>query len=105
MFTIITYAICTKLEQASVVQKLDSTIHMINHYPVDEIIRETYCAIRRIEIYLVDSTICLLQDWDHIDNDDQAMVSEIKHSVSNPLRELNNYDKAMYIIYSLFLEL
>ena len=105
MFTIITYAICTKLEQAPVVQKLDSAIHMINHYPVDEIIRETYCAIRRIEIYLVDSTICLLQDWDHIDNDDQAMVSEIKHSVSNPLRELNNYDKAMYIIYSLFLEL
>ena len=79
---------------------------IINHYPVDEIIRETYCAIRQIEIYLVDSTICLLHDWDHIDNDDQAMVSEIKHSVSNPLRELNNnYYKAMYIIYSLFLEL
>ena len=55
--------------------------------------------------YLVDSTICLLLDWDNIDNEDQAMVSEIKHSVSNPLRELNNYYKAMYIIYSLFLEL
>ena len=71
---------------------------MINHYPVDEIIRETYCTIQRIEIYLVDSAICLLHDWDHIDNDDQAMVSEIKHSVSNPLRKLNNYDKAIYYI-------
>ena len=48
--------------------------------------------IQRIEIYLVDSVVCLLHDRDHIDND-------------NPLRELNNYDKAMYIIYSLFLEL
>ena len=47
--------------------------------------------IQRIEIYLVDSVVCLLHDRDHIDND-------------NPLRELNN-DKAMYIIYSLFLEL
>ena len=61
---------------------------MINHYPVDEIIRETYCAIRRIEIYLVDSAICLLHDWNQIDNDDQAIVSEIKHSVSNPPRKL-----------------
>ena len=78
---------------------------MKNLYSVDEMIRETYCAIQRTEIYLVDSAICLLHDWDHIDNDDQAMVSDIKHSVSNPLRELNNYDKATYIIYSLFLEL
>ena len=57
--------------------------------------------IQRIEIYLVDSVVCLLHDRDHIDNDDQVMVSEIKHSVSNPLRELNNYDKAMYIISSI----
>ena len=37
----------------------------------------------------MDSAICLLHNWDQIDNDDQAMVSEIKHSGSNPLRELN----------------
>ena len=49
--------VCTKSAQAPVVQKLDSAIHMINHYPVDKIIRETYCAIQWMEINLVDSAI------------------------------------------------
>ena len=41
--------------QASVAQKLDSAIHNI---------KETNCAIHWIEIYPVDSTIHLLNDWD-----------------------------------------
>ena len=41
--------------QAQVVQKLDSVIHSINHYPADSIIGNY--AIRCIVIYSVDSTI------------------------------------------------
>ena len=38
---------------APVVQKVDSAIHCINHYPVDPSVRETNCVIHWIEIYPV----------------------------------------------------
>ena len=41
-----------------VVQKMDCTIHWINHYP-----ELTNCTIQWIEIYLMDSAIHLLKNW------------------------------------------
>ena len=69
---------------APVAQKLDSDIQLINHYPANNAIvfrntypldsefirwialssfRETNCTIHCIEIYAVDSTIHLLNNW------------------------------------------
>ena len=54
---------------APVVQKQDSAIHRINHYPVNKVLRKTInYAILWKETYLVDSTIHLLNNWD-LDND------------------------------------
>ena len=50
------------LNQAPVVQKLDSAIHRINHYSVDKY-RENNYAIHWIEIYMVGSAIHLLNNW------------------------------------------
>ena len=50
--------------QAPVVQKMDSAIHRINHYPVDKYgIRKTNCTIQWIEIYPTDSAIHLSSNW------------------------------------------
>ena len=46
-------------DQAPVVQKLDSAIHRINHYP-------TNCAIQWIVIYPVGSVIHPLNNWDQL---------------------------------------
>ena len=54
---------------APVVQKLpvDSTIHQINHYPVDKYWgNQCYCTIQWIEINPVDSAIHLLNNWDQV---------------------------------------
>ena len=51
---------------APVVQKLDSAIHRINHYPVDLSDRETNCVIHWIVIYPVDSAIQLLNNWGQV---------------------------------------
>ena len=48
--------------QALVVQKLDSTIHQINHYPTDK------SAIHRIEIYPAYSAIHFLNKWGQVNN-------------------------------------
>ena len=54
---------------APVVQKQDSAIHRINHYPVNKVLRKTInCTVQWKETYLVDSTIHLLNNWD-LDND------------------------------------
>ena len=45
-----------------VVQKLDSAIHQINHYPTGSI-REINSVIHRIEIYSVDSIIHHSNNW------------------------------------------
>ena len=47
----------TVFHQALVVQKLDSAILRINHYPVDSI-EETNCVIHWIEINPVDVHLC-----------------------------------------------
>ena len=47
---------------ALVVQMLDSTIFRINHYPVISIKETNNCTVHWIEIYLVDSTIHLLNN-------------------------------------------
>ena len=49
--------LCLGKHQAQVVQKLDSAIHWINHYPADK-----YCTVHWIEIYPVDSAILPLNN-------------------------------------------
>ena len=46
-------------KQDPVVQKLEITINRTNHYPADR-----YWGNRWIEIYLVDSVVHLLNNWD-----------------------------------------
>ena len=52
---------------AWVVQKMDSAIHWINHYPEGSI-WETNCSIHWIEIYPVDNVIQLLNNRGQYDN-------------------------------------
>ena len=48
-----------------VIQKLDSAIHQINHYPADKYyIWKPNCGIQWIAIYLVNSIIHLLNSCD-----------------------------------------
>ena len=47
---------------APFVEKMDSNIHRINHYPVDKYLETNY-AIQWIEIYTVDSAIHLPNNW------------------------------------------
>ena len=44
-----------KVILAMVVQRVDNTLHWINHYPVDKTYCsvKTNCGIHRIEVYLV----------------------------------------------------
>ena len=51
--------------QVPVVEKVDSSIHQINGYlyPVDSAILVFLIRIHRIEIYLMDSAIQLLNNW------------------------------------------
>ena len=51
------------VHQASVVEKVDSAIHWINLYPLDNVIIITLILIHWIVIYLVDSAIQLLNNW------------------------------------------
>ena len=53
--------------QAPVVQKLDSTIHQINHYPVDNAIGFPI-IIHWIVIYPVDSAIQPLNNWGQVNS-------------------------------------
>ena len=54
-----------RVNQALVARKADSAIHRINHYPVDKP-DKTICVIHRRDIYPVDSTIHLLNNWSQI---------------------------------------
>ena len=48
---------------APVVQKVDNTIHRINHYPLDIAIGLAITNIQWIAIYPVDSAIHRLNNW------------------------------------------
>ena len=56
--------LCNKvlITQAPVVQKVDSAIYRINHYPVDNC-SGNQCVIHWIEIYPVDSAVQVLNNW------------------------------------------
>ena len=56
------YCFDDELNQAQVVQTLDSAIHRINHYPAAKYCR-TNCAIQWIVFCPVDSVIHLLNSW------------------------------------------
>ena len=56
------YCFDDELNQAQVVQTLDSAIHRINHYPADKYYR-TNCAIQWIVICRVDSVFHLMDNW------------------------------------------
>ena len=56
------YCFDDELNQAQVVQTLDSAIHRINHYPAAKYYR-TNCAIQWIVFCPVDSVIHLLNSW------------------------------------------
>ena len=46
------------------VQKVDSAIHRINHYPLDSALLVSLILMRWIVIYPVNTTIQLLNNWD-----------------------------------------
>ena len=49
---------------APVVQTLDSTIHQINHYPVDKYEENQFRYCQWIESYPADNAIHLSNNWD-----------------------------------------
>ena len=46
------------------VQKVDSAIHRINHYPLDSALLVSLILMQWIVIYLMNTTIQLLNNWD-----------------------------------------
>lgn len=59
---------CREGPSSSEVQKLDSSLHRINHYPVDIDIIENNCVILWTEIYPVDSAMHLMSKLDQYFN-------------------------------------
>ena len=68
-------------DQVPVVQKLDSAIHQINHYPVVSV-RNTDCTIQQIGINLEDNAIQQLNNWNQINIfwDPQILMAIRQHS-------------------------
>lgn len=59
---------CREGPSSSEVQKLDSSLNRINHYPVDIDIIENNCVILKTEIYPVDSAMHLMSKLDQYFN-------------------------------------
>ena len=70
---------CREGPRSSEVQKLDSSLHRVNHYPVNKDIIENNCVILWTEIYPVDSAMHLINKLDQYFN--LTLLTKIYFSV------------------------